>query len=122
MTPIIQGLAALTFLFTAEAGIIISTFNRTTSREFIWVYDGALGYDIGFAAHNPDAQYSIGGKKTSGAGISAASPGAILTIAHPTTGNGVTGGGVYTQSTASSHSEKNFVEINVSAIQKPGVT
>ena len=127
MTPILQSLTGLVFLIPAEAGIIVSNFSRTTEREMIWVYDASVGYDIGFAAHNPSASYSVSGKKAGNTGIAAAAPAVALELAGPTFGNGVgtdatDNGTVWTQTVGLTHGEKGFRELNVSAMQKPGIT
>lgn len=121
MNPILQQLAGLTFLMVAEAGIISSNFTRTVQREWIFVYDGTVGYDVGFVGHNPDAQYTIHGKRTGAAGLAAASPCVALTLANATNGNGVDTGTVFTQTLGDSHAEKAFRELNITAIQKPGI-
>lgn len=116
----------MTFLLTAESGILINNFSRNTSRTREDVYNGALGYDVGFVAHNPTAEYSIKGKTTAGTGIPAAAPGVSLTVANLTFGNGVgttalDAGGIYTNTVGLDHSEKQFREMTVTAIQKPGI-
>lgn len=121
MEPIIQGLVGLTFLLTAEAGIIISNYSRNTQREWIWVYDATVGYDVGFVGHNPDAQYQVSGKRSGGTGLAAAAPCVAINLAGTTVGNGVDTGTVFSQTVGSSHAEKGFREMSISAIQKPGV-
>lgn len=127
MTPILQGLTGLTFLLAAEAGIIVSNFSRTTQREMIWVYDGSVGYDIGFCGHNPEANYTVAGKKSGTSGLAAAAPAVALTLAGPTFGNGVgtdgdDNGTVWTMTVGLTHGEKAFRELSISAMQKPGIT
>lgn len=125
MDPILQNLAGLVFLLTAEAGILIQNFSRNTTRTMDFVYNAAVGYDIGFVASNPQAEYNIKGR-TTGGGIAVAAPGISLAVANLTYGNGVgtapiDAGGVYTQTVAIDHAEKQFREITVTAIQKPGI-
>ena len=127
MSPILQGLTGLTFLMAAESGIIVSNFSRSTTREMIWVYNAAVGYDIGFVGHNPEASYTVSGKKSGTGGLAAAAPCVALTLAGPTFGNGVgidatDNGTVWTQTVGLSHAEKGFRELNISAMQKPGIT
>lgn len=121
MTPILVNLTGLVFVISAEAGIIVQSFERATNREFQFVFDMSVGYDVGFAAFNPTATYSVRGRYTGSTGISGASPGVAVTIANATTLNGVTTGGIYTQTVSISHGEKGFREISVTAIQKPGI-
>lgn len=127
MTPILQGLTGLTFLLAAEAGIICANFSRAVQREMIWVYDGSVGYDIGFCGHNPEANYTVSGKKSGTTGLAAAAPATALTLAGPTFGNGVgvdedTNGTVWTQTVGLTHGEKGFRELSITAMQKPGIT
>lgn len=116
---------------TAETGVMIQSFGRSTSRTMDYVYDASLGYDTGFVAHNPEASYSIKGRlKFSGtpgaASLPAAAPGIALTVAGSSFGNGVgtmssDAGGIFSQTVGIDHGEKGFKEINVSAMQKPGI-
>lgn len=121
MTPILQNLTGLTFLLVAESGIIISNFSRATEREVTFVYDHSVGYDVGFAAFNPSANYNIAGKTTGTTGTAAASPAIALTVANLNTGNGVTAGTIFSQGVSISHAEKGFRELSVTAFQKPGI-
>lgn len=127
MSPILQGLSGLVFLMTAETGIILSNYARNTSREMIWVNDASVGYDVGFCGHNPEASYTFTGKVSGSTGLAAAAPATALTIANTKFGNGVGTDGtncgtVWTLTTGRSHAEKGFVETNISAMQKPGIT
>src|SRR6266851_3023412 len=110
-SPILQALSGLTFLLAAESGIIVANFSRTCQREMIWVYDGSVGYDIGFCGHNPDAAYTVSGKKSGTTGLAAAAPATALTLAGPTFGNGVgtssmDNGSVWTLTVGQTHAEK----------------
>lgn len=122
MNPILVNLTGLTFTLSAESGIIIQSFERTTTREMQFVFDMAVGYDIGFAAFNPSATYSVRGRVSGTTGVPAAAPGVAVTFANATATNGVTTGGIYTQTIAVAHGEKGFRGISVTAIQKPGIT
>ena len=124
--PISQNLAGMTFLMTAESGILIQNFSRQTARERIDVYDASVGYDTGFLGHNPSATYNIKGRTTAATGIAAAAPCLALLVANVTYGNGVgtteaDAGGVYTDTVSLDHAEKQFQEITVTATQKPGI-
>jgi hypothetical protein len=126
MTPILQNLGAMIFLLTAESGILINNFSRNVSRTRDDVYNAALGYDVGFVSYNPQAEYSIKGRVTAGTGLAAAAPGIALTVANLTYGNGVgtnpsDAGGVYTNTVGLDHAEKQFRELTIAAIQKPGI-
>lgn len=129
-SPILQQLSNTVFLMSAESGIIIKRFGRSTSREEIMVYDPSVGYDIGSVDHNPKASYNINGiyagGSTGGTGVSAAAPGVALTIANASFGNGVgtsgsDSGGIYTQTTNLEHTEKQLREFSVTARQHPGI-
>ena len=119
--PILVNLAGTTFLLTAETGGIIQAFSRSTERQFIWVYDAAVGYDIGFVAHNPAANYTVRVIRNGNNGIPAASPGVALTLANTTTGNGVSSGGIYCLVPTLDHQGGQLREYSVTAIQKPGI-
>lgn len=125
-TPILQNLTGLTFLLVAQSGIIVANFNRTTQREVMFVYDATVALDIGFVGHNPEAAYTVGGKRSGGSGLAAASPCVALTLADVIFGNGVgtdaeDAGTIFTQTVALSHSEKQFRELSITAFQKPGI-
>lgn len=125
--PIMKNLTGLTFLIPAEAGIICAGYNRTTQREIVFVYDASVGGDIGFVGHNPDAAYSINGKRSGTTGLAAAAPCVALDLAGETFGNGVgtddtDNGTVYCQSVGNNHAEKGFTELAITAFQKPGIT
>lgn len=125
-TPIVQALTGTVFLWSAETGLILKSFGRNTAREFIWVYDNSVGYNVGFVAHNPEASYTIPGLQAGTTGIMAAAPGVALTIANTNYGNGVgtssaDNGGIYTLTTAIQHQEKNLREFTVTAQQHPGI-
>lgn len=122
MTPILVNLTGLIFLLQAEAGILIQNFDRETTRTREDVYDASLGYDIGFVAYNPQATYTVKGRVSGAAGVAIAAPAVALTLANLTTGNGVSAGGIYTETVSISHSEKGFREITVTALQKPAIS
>lgn len=122
MGPILVNLTGLIFLLQAESGCYIQQFDRTTSRTREDVFDASVGYDIGFVAFNPQAEYNLKARVSGASGVPAAAPGVAVTFANLTTGNGVTAGGVYTETVAISHSEKGFREITVTAMQKPGIS
>lgn len=126
MNPILQNLVGMTFLLTAESGILIQNFGRNTGRERIDVYDASLGYDVGFCSHNPTGTYNIKGRTTSALGLAAAAPGISLAIANLSFGNGVgttalNAGGIYTDTVALEHAEKEFRALTITATQKPGI-
>lgn len=120
--PILVGLSGATFLLTAETGGIIQAFSRNTDRQWIWVYDASVGYDIGFVSHNPAAHYNVRVIRNGNNGIPAASPGVALTLANTTTGNGVTAGGIYCEQPTLDHQGGQLREYTVTAIQKPGIS
>jgi hypothetical protein len=121
MNPILVNLAGLIFLMQAESGILVQNFERQTSRTREDVFDASQGVDIGFVSYNPQATYTCKGRVSGGGGVAAASPGVSIAFANLTTGNGVTAGGIYTETVSISHTEKGFREISVTAMQKPGI-
>lgn len=122
MSPILVNLTGLIFLMQAETGIMVQQFERTTSRTREDVFDASVGYDTGFVAFNPQAEYTVRGRVSGASGVAVAAPGVAVTFGNLTTGNGVTAGGIYTLTTAISHGEKGFREITVTALQKPGIS
>jgi hypothetical protein len=126
MNPILQNLAGMIFLLTAESGVLIQGFTRHTERTKDFVYNAALGYDTGFVGYNPKATYNLKGQVTGSSGIAAAAPCVSLAVANVSFGNGVgtsgaDNGGIYTDTTELGHQPKAFREMTVTATQNPGI-
>lgn len=123
--PILQNLNGLVFLFQQESGVYLQSYERNISGTREDVFDVSLGYDIGFVEYNFQAAYTVKGRVVLNAGnptgIAAAAPGVVLALNNSTTGNGVSAGGVYTETIGNSHAEKGFLEVSVTALQKPGI-
>lgn len=125
--PIMVNLDGLIFLISQEVGVFLQSIERNTSATREDVYDVSKGYDIGFVSYNPQAAWTIKGRVNAlNTGMTAAAPGVTVAVANYSgggiwTGNGVSGGGIYTETVAVSYSEKQFVEISVTALQKPGI-
>jgi len=119
--PILLGLSGATFLITAESGGLVMSFSRQTSRKTIDVYDASVGKTTGRVFHDPSATYNVRLITTAGTGVPAASPGVALTLANATTGNGVSAGGIYTETTEVSHQSEQLREFTVTARQFPAI-
>ena len=117
-------LAGLVFLMTAEAGMIIDGFDYEASATMEWVYDASLGYDIGFVEYNYQLSGSVKGKiiSTATSGNGSLVPGVAMTLGNSTNLNGISAGAVWHVSTSGAHTEKQFREVTVNWIKKPGCT
>ena len=78
---IISSSAATSVVFgcTAETGILISSFSRTSSREKVEVTDND-GDVVAVSYFKPMAPFSISGIVNGTTGVAAAAPGVALTI------------------------------------------
>ena len=126
MNPILLGLAGATFLLTVEVGGRIQSFERSTQSKKLPVYNGATGETDGMVYHDFSATYNVEiiTIRTAGAlsGIALAAPGVVQTIANISTGNGVTAGGVYCDTTRLQHQGENLERFTLTATQMPGIT
>src|SRR5690242_12265659 len=120
--PIIVGLSGVTWLLTGETGGAIQSYSREVTRKFNFVYDAGVGKTTGFVAHDPNAKYEIEIIQTGNTGLAAASPGVVITLNSTTAGNGVTTGGIYTESIRLRHSGEDFRRLTISAFQYPAIT
>lgn len=87
--------AAVVFGCTAETGIIINSFTRTTSREKVELTNDQ-GDVVAVSFYKPMAAITIEGVAnglTTGLGLAA--PGVALTINNTTSANGITSGSVW---------------------------
>lgn len=117
---IVSSSAATSVVFgcTAETGIIINSFTRTSQREKAEVTDEdgdvvAVGY------FKPTASITIEGTVNGTTGIAAAAPGVALSINSAISGNGITGGSVVVDSAERGQTSEGFTTLSVSATQYP---
>ena len=112
------------FLFSAETGIYIESFGRKTDSKKVSFYNAAAGYTDSEIYHDFKAMYDVKGKfiSASNTGVAVASPGVAVTLANLTTGNGVTGGGIYTQNTSFDHTGEQAADFSINAQQLAGLT
>jgi hypothetical protein len=122
VAPILIGLTGATFLLTAETGGIIQSFQRNVESKKIAVYDGSVGATTGMVFHDPHATYTVKIITTGSTGLAAATPGATITLANTSSGNGVTTGGVYADSIQLSHDAEQLQTLTITAEQWPAIT
>lgn len=110
--------ASVVFGCTAETGIIINNFSRTTQREKAEVMDED-GDVIAVSYYKPTATISIDGVINGTTGIGAAAPGVALSINSTTSGNGITGGSIIVDSTTRTQTSEGFVTFATEGTQYP---
>lgn len=117
---VISSSAAANVVFgcTAESGIIINNFSRTTQREKAEIMDED-GDVVAVSYYKPTATISIDGVLNGSAGIAAAAPGVALSINSTTSGNGITGGSVIIDSTTRTQTSEGFVTFATEGTQYP---
>lgn len=115
--PIIIGLSGAVFLMPAETGGLVQNYSRNTGSKLLDVYDASLGYTVGHVFHDFTADYSVEIIPTGSSGVAAASVGAALTLAGPTSGGGVSSGTIYTLGTSLTHTPENLRRWSVTARQ-----
>ena len=124
--PILIGLPGATLLMVVEQGGRIQSFERSTQSKKLPVYNGAAAMTDGMVYHDFSATYNVEiiTIRTSGAltGIALAAPGVALMLGNITTGNGVTAGGVYCDTTRLTHQGENLERFALTATQMPGLT
>jgi hypothetical protein len=114
--------ASIVFGCTAETGIIINSFTRTTSREKVELTNDQ-GDVVAVSFYKPMAAITIEGVAnglTTGLGLAA--PGVALTINNTTSANGITSGSVLVNSTTRSQTSEAFAAFSVDASQYPLIT
>lgn len=117
---VISSSAAANVVFgcTAESGIIINNFSRTTQREKAEIMDED-GDVVAVSYYKPTATISIDGVLNGTAGVAAAAPGVALSINSTTSGNGITGGSVIIDSTTRTQTSEGFVTFATEGTQYP---
>ena len=120
---IISSSAATSVVFgcTAETGILINSFSRTTSREKAEVTDND-GDVVAVSYFKPMAPFSISGIVNGTTGVAAAAPGVALTINSTTSGNGVTTGKLCVDTVTINRTSEAFNDISVDGVQYPELT
>jgi hypothetical protein len=117
---IVSSSAAANVVFgcSAETGIIISNFSRTTQREKAEVTDED-GDVVAVSYYKPTATISLDGVLNGTTGIAAAAPGVALSINSTISGNGITGGSVIVDSTTRTQTSEGFVTFATEGTQYP---
>jgi hypothetical protein len=111
--------AAVVFGCTAETGIIINSFTRTTTREKAELANDQ-GDVVAVAYYKPMANVTIEGFANGlTTGIGLAAPGVVLTINNTTSANGITTGKVIVDSTTRTQTSEAFASFSVEATQYP---
>jgi hypothetical protein len=120
---IISSSAATSVVFgcTAETGILINSFSRTSSREKAEVTDND-GDVVAVSYFKPMAPFSISGIVNGTTGVAAAAPGVALTINSTTSGNGVTTGKLCVDTVTINRTSEAFNDISVDGVQYPELT
>jgi hypothetical protein len=120
---IISSSAATSVVFgcTAETGILINSFARTSSREKAEVTDND-GDVVAVSYFKPMAPFSISGIVNGTTGVAAAAPGVALTLNSTTSGNGVTTGKLCVDTVTINRTSEAFNDISVDGVQYPELT
>ena len=120
---IISSSAATSVVFgcTAETGILINSFSRTSSREKAEVTDND-GDVVAVSYFKPMAPFSISGVVNGTTGVAAAAPGVALTLNSTTSGNGVTTGKLCVDTVTINRTSEAFNDISVDGVQYPELT
>jgi hypothetical protein len=113
-----SGATSTVFGCTAETGILIQSFARSVKREKSEVVDND-GDIVAVSFYKPTASITIDGVINGSTGVLAAAPGVVLSINSTTSGSGITGGGVYVNSTTRSETAEGFATFSVAATQYP---
>jgi hypothetical protein len=110
--------ASVVFGCTAESGLIINNFSRTTQREKAEITDED-GDVVAVSYYKPTATISLDGVLNGSTGIAAAAPGVALSINSTTSGNGITAGSVIVDSTTRTQTSEGFTTFAVEGTQYP---
>jgi len=113
--------ASVVFGCTAETGILINSFSRTSSREKAEVTDND-GDVVAVSYFKPMAPFSISGIVNGTTGVAAAAPGVALTLNSTTSGNGVTTGKLCVDTVTINRTSEAFNDISVDGVQYPELT
>ena len=115
-----SGATSTFFGCTAETGILIQSFSRNVKREKQEVVDND-GDIVVVSYYKPTASITIDGVVNGTTGVLAAAPGVVLSLnsTSATSGSGITGGGIYVNSTTRSETAEGFATFSVDATQYP---
>ena len=103
---------------TAETGIILSTFTRTTQSQKTEVAN-EVGDIVALSYYGANASLSISGVLNGNSGVATAGVASILTIANSTISGGVTGGKIVVDSVSFETGNDTFKTITIDATQYP---
>jgi hypothetical protein len=112
---------SVVFGCTAETGILINSYSRTTSREKAEVTDND-GDVLAVAYYKPTATISIAGTLNGTTFAAAAAPGVALTINSSVSGNGITAGRLLIDSVTVNQTSEGFADISLEGTQYPDIT
>jgi hypothetical protein len=110
--------ASVVFGCTAETGLIINNFSRTTQREKAEITDED-GDVVAVSYFKATSTISLDGTLNGTTGIAAAAPGVALSINSTTSGIGFTGGSVIVDSTTRTQTSEGFTTFAVEGTQYP---
>ena len=110
----------VTFGATAETGIILSKFTRTTQSQKAEVAN-EVGDIVALSYYGANASISIAGVLNGSSGVATAGVGSLLTLANSTTSGGVTGGKIVVDSVSYETGGDVFRTINIDATQYPSM-
>jgi hypothetical protein len=105
---------------TAETGIILSTFTRTTQSQKTEVAN-EVGDIVALSYYGANASLSISGVLNGNSGVATAGVASILTLANSTISGGVTGGKIVVDSVSFETGNDTFKTITIDATQYPSM-
>ena len=112
--------SGVVFGATAETGIILSKFTRTTQAQKAEVAN-EQGDIVALSYYGENASISISGVLNGTAGIASAGVGSLLTLANSTTSGGVSGGKIVVDSVSFESGGDTFRTITIDATQYPSM-
>jgi hypothetical protein len=110
--------SGVTFGATAESGIVLSSFSRSVQSSKAELMDEE-GDIVAISHYGKTATISISGAVNGASGLATASVGGLITLANPTTANGVTGGKIVVDSVSTESGSDTFRTITIEATQYP---
>jgi hypothetical protein len=110
----------VSFGATAETGIILSKFSRTTQSQKAEV-SNEVGDIVALSYYGETASISISGVLNGTAGVASAGVGSLLTLANSTTSGGVSGGKIVVDSVSFETGGDTFRTISIDATQYPAM-
>ena len=113
--------ANVSFGATAETGIILSKFTRSTQSQKAEVTN-EVGDIVALSYYGANASISITGVLNGATGVATAGVGSLLTLANTTTSGGVTGGKIVVDSVSFEIGGDTFRTISIDATQYPSMT